>query len=130
MLTALLTFAGSKLGLVSAGAGLGALVLWAGGKYLPKYAGGAMTSLIGGALKNVNAIKDPTRKQLVHNLAVDLAKLAEYEIPDKGAGVEKYAKVAAQLCTLLPFLKGRDAAVEAIIENAVAAMDEELKQVK
>jgi len=130
MLTAILTFFGSKVGLVSAGAGVGAIGVWAGKKYLPKYFGGLMTNMVAGAFKNVNAIKDPTRKQLVHNLAVDLAKLAEYEMPDKGTGVEKYAKVAAQLCTLLPFLKGRDAAVEAIIESAVTAMDEELKKVQ
>ena len=78
-------------------------------------------------MKNIDKITDPKRKELIRDVALALVKLAEYEIPDKGQGRARFDSVAGKLCATLPFLKGRDKDIADIIENAVAAMDAELK---
>lgn len=118
---------GSKLGMLGIGVAL-PLAFMLGKKFIPKYFGGIFAKLLGKGMENVDDIKDPVRKELVRNIAYDLVKLAEYECPDKGQGRVRFEKVASWLCTTLPMLKGQDKALADIIEDAVAAMDNELKK--
>lgn len=127
-MSAIIAFLGSKLGLLGIGAAI-PLVFVLGKKMLPKYAGKWVSGLLGKGMAEMGDIKDPVRKQLVENVALAIVKLAEYEIPDKGQGRARFEAAAAKLCALLPFLKGRDSDIADIIENAVAAMDAELKAV-
>ena len=105
----------------------GALV--AAGKVLPKVLGNKAAKALGKAMENVDAIEDPKRKELVLNVAKSLVVWAEYEIPDKGQGRARFEAVASKLVAWIPALKGKDKAIADIIENAVAAMDAELKKV-
>ena len=125
---AILGFLGSKLGMIGVGAAI-PLALMLAGKALPKAAGKWASGLLGKGMAEMDKIEDPVEKELVHNIAVAVVKWAEYKIPDKGQGRARFDAAAAKLCALLPFLKGRDKAIADIIENAVVAMDEELKKV-
>jgi hypothetical protein len=100
------------------------------GKSLPKLLGSKAADALGAAMANVEKIEDPVRQQKVRAVAKALVEWAEYEIPDKGQGRARYEAVAAKLTALIPALKGKDAKIADIIENAVAAMDAELKKVK
>ena len=122
----LATIAG-KIGWVGLGAAIPVLMVIAR-KQLPKMAGKWVAGLLGDGLGALDKITDPKEKELVHAIAVAVVKWAEYKIPEKGQGRERYAAAAAKLCALLPFLRGRDADIATIIENAVAAMDDELKR--
>lgn len=124
---AILGFLGSKLGLLGVGAAI-PLGLMLAGKALPKAAGKWASGLLGKGISEMDKIEDPVEKELVHNIAVAVVKWAEYKIPDKGQGRARFDAAAAKLCALLPFLKGRDKAIADIIENAVVAMDAELKK--
>jgi len=117
----------SKIGWVGFGAAV-PLVLILARKQLPKMAGKWVAGLLGDGLGALDKITDPKEKELVHAIAVAVVKWAEYKIPEKGAGRARYEAAAQKLCALLPFLKGRDADIATIIENAVAAMDDELKK--
>lgn len=120
---------GSKLGIFSIGMAIPVL-LALGKKFIPKYFGSMFSKSLAQGMKNIDSIQDPVRRQLVHNIALDLVKLAEYEVPESGAGAEKYQKVASWLCSMLPFLKGRDKDILEIIESAVNAMKAELGKVE
>ena len=111
---------------------LGGVVLTGGimavAKFAPKFVGKKMGSLLGDAMEKVDDIKDPVEKKLVQDIALAVVKWAEYKIPDKGQGRVRFEAAAAKLCLMLPFLKGKDKLVADLIENAVAAMDDELKK--
>ena len=126
---AILGFLGSKIGIFGMGVAI-PLVFVAGKKFLPKYFGGIVAKLLGKGLSEMDEIKDPVEKILVQNIAVAVVKWAEYKIPDKGQGRARFETAAAKLCAMLPFLKGRDKDLADIIENAVVAMDDELKRVE
>jgi len=98
------------------------------GKALPKFIGGKAASALSDAMANVDKIEDPVRQAKVRAVAKALVEWAEYEIPSKGEGRARYEAVAAKLVALIPALKGKDAKIADIIENAVAAMDAELKK--
>lgn len=125
---AILGFLGSKFGLFGMGAAL-PIAFMIAKKQLPKMAGGWVSKLLGQGMADVDKIKDPIEQQLVRNIAVDVVKWVEYKIPNRGEGRARYELAASKLCSMLPFLKGRDADLASIIEGAVAAMDEELKKV-
>ena len=97
-------------------------------KFAPKFVGKKMEALLGDAMEKVDDIKDPVEKKLVQDIALAVVKWAEYKIPDKGPGRARYEAAAAKLCLMLPFLKGKDKLIADLIENAVAAMDDELKK--
>lgn len=99
-----------------------------GKKYIPLLAGNAAARALKEGMAKVDSIPDPVEKELVRNIALDVVKWVEYKMPDKGQGKEKFHLAAEKLCALLPFLKGRDADIETIIENSVLAMDNELKK--
>lgn len=128
-MSAILAAVLDKVGWIGAGAAI-PLALILAKKQLPKLAGQWVAKLLGEGMGPINDIKDAQEKELVHNIAVAVVKWAEYKIPEKGAGAERYKTAAAKLCAVLPFLKGRDAEIATIIENAVAAMDAELKKIE
>jgi len=103
-------------------------VLVAAVKFVPKFAGKEAAKALDKALGSIDDIKDPVEQELVRNIAKDVVKWAEYKIPGKGQGRAKFEAAAAKLCALLPFLKGKDKVIADLIENAVAAMDDELKK--
>ena len=107
--------------------GVGAALMVAG-KFIPKFVGKQLAGGLGKAMENIAAIDDPKRKAFANELAGVLVRWAEYEIPDKGQGAARYAAVAEKIVTLIPALKKNKEKLAAIIENAVAAMDAELKK--
>lgn len=104
-----------------------ALALVYGAKLLPKFLGGALSKELAKGFNSIGQITDPKRRELVQNIALDLVKLAEYEIPDAGQGRARYEKVAARLCLMIPALAGQDKAIADLIEAAVVKMDQALK---
>ena len=126
-MSAIMAWLGAKGSAVAIGAAIPVVLVFAK-KMLTKYAGNMAAKLLGQGMSEMDKITDPVEKQLVRNIAVAVVKWAEYKIPDKGQGRARYDAAAAKLCALLPFLKGRDQAISDIIEDAVAAMDAELKK--
>lgn len=115
----------SKLGLAGAGLGAG-LALMLGKRFLPGFlAKHASAELI--KLLNPNTT-DPKEKELIHAVVVALVRLAEYKIPDRGAGAARYQAVANKLCALVPVLHGQEDRIKELIEAGVAAVDDELKK--
>lgn len=123
----LLGLIGGKVGAFALGAVI-PLVFVLVKKYIPAQLGKALSGALAKEMKAIGDIKDPKLKALVMALAVDLVKIAEYELPDPGQGAERYKRVAAKLCEMLPILKGQDKRIEELIEAAVNAMDAELKK--
>jgi hypothetical protein len=99
-----------------------------GKKLLPKYAASIFSGILGKGMANIDKLEDPKEKELVHAIALAVVKYVEFKIPEGEAGKAKFKIAAQKLCALLPFLAGREADMQAIIENAVAAMDAELKK--
>lgn len=125
-MTAILAVLGSKLGLLGVGA-LVPVVFMLGKKMLPKYFGSMAAKLLGQGFSEMEKIQDPIEKILVQNIAVAVVKWAEYKIPDKGMGHARYDLAAKKLCSMLPFLAGRDEDISDIIEAAVVAVDDQMK---
>ena len=69
-------------------------------------------------------VEKPEDKELV----LALVKWAEIKFPDRGKGQERFKLAAEKLVGLLPFLKGKEAKIAQMIEEAVWRMDEELKK--
>jgi hypothetical protein len=97
-------------------------------KMIPKKITGVLVDLFAKQNMSIEKIEDPIRRELYKNLSLDIVKIVEYEIPDKGMGKEKYEKAAEKLCSVLPFLKGQDEKIEKLIEESVVAMDLEFKK--
>lgn len=113
--------------LISGGVAVGSgLVMFLGLKYGPP----AIGKILGSQLQKILDPKtdDPIKRQLIRDLALAAVKLAEYEIPDKGKGGERYALAAEWICRVLPFLRGQKDKLSKLIEGSVVAMDEELKK--
>lgn len=115
-------------GIAVAGGAVFGIVLAIATKYVPNKISGLVGGFLGKQIGSIDNIKDPIRKGLYLSLALDLVRIAEFEIPDKGKGEEKYTLVANKLCAVLPFLKGQEGHIKDLIESAVAAMDNELKK--
>lgn len=126
-MSAILAYFGGKGLAVAAGAGL-SLAFTIAIKFLPNRISNYFGSFLGKQIGSIDNIKDPIRKGLYLSLAMDLVRIAEFEIPDKGKGKEKYMLVADKLCSVLPFLKGQNEHICELIESAVAAVDSELKK--
>ena len=103
-------------------------VLVAAGKFIPKLVAGEAAKALSSAMESMEKIKNPERKAKVEAVAKALVEWAEYEIPDKGQGRARFEAVAGKLVAWIPALKGKDKTVADLIENAVAAMDAELKK--
>lgn len=118
-------FLAGKLAFVLGGVGIG-LGLTLAGRLVPglvsKFVGGQLVSLL-----NIQT-KDPVESKLIHDVVLALVRLAEYKIPEKGAGEARYKLVVDRLVALVPPLKGQEEKLAALIESAVAAMDAELKK--
>lgn len=103
-------------------------VIVAAGKFIPKLVAGKAAKALSSAMESMDKIDNPVRKAKVQAVAKALVEWAEYEIPDKGQGRARFEAVASKLVAWIPALKGKDKAIADLIENAVAAMDEELKK--
>lgn len=127
-MTEILSAIGAKIGWIGLGVLL-PLIVVAAKKFIPQYFGKMFAGALGKGMSNIDDIKDPIERQLVKNIGLAVVKWAEYKIPDKGMGKERYRIAAEKLCSIFPFLKGQDKAIEDIIEASVVAMDNELKKV-
>jgi len=126
-MTAILAFLTAKGSALAIGAAI-PLAFMLAGKLIPARLANALAGLLNKQMGKLDAIDDPIRKGLYVSLALDLVRIAEYELPDKGKGEEKYKAVAAKLCAAIPLLKGQEDRIKALIEAAVVAMDNELKK--
>ena len=124
---AIIGFLGSKLGAFSLVAII-PLVFMLGKKYLPRLAGKQVADGIKQGFGKIDAMEDKIESKLLKDIALAVVKWAEYKIPDKGQGRARFEIAANKLCSMLPFLKGRDKDIADIIESAVEAMDNELKK--
>ena len=97
-------------------------------KWIPKSVAKYVAKYLGEGFGKIDELEDPNERQLVYNIALAVVKWAEYKIPDPGQGELKYDIAAEKLCSILPFLKGREDDIEALIEASVKAMDLELKK--
>lgn len=126
-MSAILALLGGKVGAFALGA-LIPVVLIILKKVIPSRIGSLVAGLFASQAANIDKIDDPKRKELIKQIVLDLVKLAEYELPEKGQGKARYDKVAARLCAIIPVFKGQEAKISEIIENAVIAADAELKK--
>ena len=115
-----------KVGLAAGALGLGGILILAK-RFLPgilaKRASAELVKLMD------PQSSDPKERELIKAVVLALVRLAEYKIPDKGAGDVRYKAVADKLCSLVPILHGQEDRLKELIESAVEAMDEELKKV-
>ena len=115
-----------KVGLAAGALGLGGILILAK-RFLPgilaKRASAELVKLMD------PQSSDPKERELIKAVVLALVRLAEYKIPDKGAGDARYKAVADKLCSLVPILRGQEDRLKELIESAVEAMDEELKKV-
>lgn len=126
-MSAILAFLAAK----GTGIAVGALIpvaFWGLMKLVPAKLANFVSGLLSSNLGKLDKIQDPIRKGLYMSLALDLVRIAEYEMPDAGMGKEKYKQVADKLCKVIPLLKGQEDHIEELIEAAVVAMDLELKK--
>ena len=122
---AISAFFAGKLAWVIGGLGVMALfplIRKALGKFVSKQVGSQL-----GKLLDPNT-SDPKEKELIRDAVLALVKLAEYKIPDKGKGQEKYEAVAHSLVKMIPILSKYEDKIAELIEEAVNKMDEELKK--
>ena len=122
---AISAFFAGKLAWVIGGLGVMALfplIRKALGKFVSKQVGSQL-----GKLLDPNT-SDPKEKELIRDAVLALVKLAEYKIPDKGMGREKYEAVAHSLVKMIPILSKYEDKIAELIEEAVNKMDEELKK--
>ena len=126
-MSAIMAWLGAKGSAVAIGAAIPVALMLAG-KLIPKKAGSMVAALLGKNLGKLDEIQDPIRRGLYTTLALDIVRIVEHEIPDKAAGEVKFKAAADKICAVLPFLKGQEAKVKTLIEDAVAAMDAELKK--
>jgi len=113
------------------GIGIGAIIpiaFMVGKKYIPNLIAKFVSKNLDKGFNDIELIKDEKEKELIRGIALSLVRYAEYKIPDKDAGKEKYKLVAEKLVYILPFLKGQEEKISDLIENAVFAMDNELKK--
>lgn len=80
-------------------------------------------------LTSLEKINDPQERELVKNIVLAVVRWAEYKIPDKGRGRERYGLAASQLVKFFPILKKQESKLAELIEEAVVKMDEALKNV-
>jgi hypothetical protein len=126
-MSAILAWLSAKGSALAIGAAI-PIVLVLAKKMIPARLASALAGMLGKQMDKVANMEDPVRRGLYMSLALDLVRIAEYELPDKGKGVERYKMVADKLCAMLPILKGQEDKVEQLIEAAVIAMDAELKK--
>ena len=127
ILTGVLVWAKSQ----AIGLGIGTLIplgFMFAKKYIPNIIGKFVGSKIDDSFKHIDDIKDEKKKELIKNIAIDIVKLVEYEIPDKGMGKEKYKKAAEKLINILPFLKGKEEMICELIESSVLVVNEKFKE--
>ena len=89
-----------------------------------KFAPGLIAKQFGKFLDQKLSIQDSVDRDLI----LAIVKWAENKCPDRGKGSERYELAARKVVYYFPFLAGREADLKAIIEEAVARMDEELKK--
>lgn len=118
-MTGIVAFLSAKGVALASGAGV-ALVLGLAIKILPKM----LANLLGKKLDGLLSTEDPADKELL----LALVKWAEKKLPEAGRGKARYDKVAARLVLWFPLLAKQESKISELIENAVVAMDAELKK--
>ena len=112
-----------KLGMLLAGLaggiGVSAVLKLAKGRI-----GGIVSKLIGGKIKDVLNVNDPADRALI----LALVKYAEAKLPDAGSGKERFSLVASKIGAFFPVLHAHEKSISEVIEEAVRAMDDELKK--
>ena len=97
-------------------------------KVIPSKITSLVLSLFSIQNRAIDKIDNPIRKGLYKAIALDICKLVEFEVPDKGAGAEKFKIASAKICSIIPGLKGHDAEVEKLIEESVEALNKAVGQ--
>ena len=97
-------------------------------KFIPKFIGKIFTKNLEKTFGNIDAIQNPKRKAIMLKIVLGFVELAEYELPDKGMGKERYNLVAEKICKIFPFFQNYKEKLAEIIEESVRIMDEELKK--
>lgn len=113
----------SKLGVAGASAIAGALVVKAVPLAKPLL-GKLIRAQVDRALAPNTA--DPKEDELRKNLVLAAIALAEYKIPDRGAGQAKKALAASALSRFLPGLSGE--IVGDLVQEAFDSLDDDLKK--
>ena len=117
---ALLSLIGAKAGTIGVGIGLAA-VFGLGVKIGPKL----IRSFMRKQMQKLFDGKSPEDKELI----LAIVKWAEKKIPDEGKGRYRYELVADKLISIFPILSSNRRVMADLIEQAVTAMDEELKKI-
>lgn len=126
-MTAILAWLSGKAGALAIGAAIPVVFLFVK-KMLPARLANAIAGLLHTQMGKLDSMDDPIRRGLYMALALDIVRIAEYELPDPGKGKERYALAAKKLCAVIPLLTGQEARIEQLIEASVVAMDAELKK--
>jgi hypothetical protein len=122
---ALLAMVGGKLGLLALGAGSAATAFFG-----PGLVRRLVSREVGKLLANALDPKtdDPKRKDLQRNLIVAAAKLAAYELPNRGHGPERKNAIKDRLMKLLP--EKQSEVIASLLDEAIDTLDDQLEAVK
>lgn len=122
---ALLALVGGKLGLAALGVGsLAATYLGPG--LVRKLVAREVGKLLVSAMDPKT--EDAKKKELVRNLVIAAAKLAAYELPNRGHGPERKNAIKTRLMKLLP--EKQSEVIASLLEEAIDTLDDQLEAVK
>lgn len=122
---ALLAMVGGKLGLAALGAGSAAAAFFGPGlvrKLVAREVGKLLVSAMD------PKTEDAKKKELVRNLVIAAAKLAAYELPNRGHGPERQNAIKARLMKLLP--EKQAAVIAGLLDEAIDTIDDQLEAVQ
>ena len=122
---ALLAMVGGKLGLAALGAG-SALAAFLGPGLVRRLVSREVGKLLAQAMDPKT--DDPKRKELQRNLVVAAAKLAAYELPNRGHGPERKNAIKDKLMKLLP--EKQSEVIAGLLDEAIDTLDDQLEAVK
>ena len=72
--------------------------------------------------------EDAKKKELVRNLVIAAAKLAAYELPNRGHGPERKNAIKDRLMKLLP--EKQAAVIAGLLDEAIDTIDDQLEAVQ
>lgn len=122
---ALLAMVGGKLGLAALGAG-SAVAAFFGPGLVRKLVAREVGKLLVSAMDPKT--EDAKKKELVRNLVIAAAKLAAYELPNRGHGPERQNAIKARLMKLLP--EKQAAVIAGLLDEAIDTIDDQLEAVQ
>lgn len=122
---ALLAMVGGKLGLAALGLGSAATAFFGPGlvrKLVAREVGKLLVSAMD------PKTEDAKKKELIRNLVVAAAKLAAYELPNRGHGPERKNAIKSRLMKLLP--EKQSDVIAGLLDEAIDTIDDQLEAVK